>query len=333
MDAANELRRIINGYQVSQAVHVAATLNISDLLQERPRTGGELAQATGTHERSLSRLLRALTAVGLYTVDDEGRFANTELGAALCADAPHSPAGWAEFIGRPAYRLAWGALGHSVRTGENAFRSVHGMSVWEYRNLHPDELAVFDRAMTSQSQASADAVVAAYDFGGFTTLVDVGGGWGAMLAAILVRHPALRGVLFDQPTVVVGAEALLGRAGVADRCQVVGGDFFVSVPDGGDVYLLRDVVHDWGDEDSVRILRSCRRAVPATGRLLLVERLLDDGPHAATAAFSDLNMLVSPGGQERTVSEYSQLLERSGFCLDRSVNTDSPFVVMEGRPT
>jgi hypothetical protein len=331
MDAASELRRIINGYQASQAVHVAAVLGISDLLAEHPRTAGELALATGTHERSLARLLRALVEAGLYT-DDSGRFANTDVGAALCANAPRSAAGWAAFVGRPSYRLAWGALEHSVRTGENAFRSVHGMSVWEYRNLHPDDLAVFDRAMTSQSQATAEAVVDAYDFSGSTTVVDVGGGRGAMLASILLRHPHARGVLFDQPTVVPGADDLLTRAGVADRCDIVGGDFFAAVPAGGDVYLLRDVIHDWPDEESVQILRTCGRVVPDNGRLLLVERLLGEGPHAAAAALSDLNMLVGPGGQERTVEEYARLLERSGFRLSRSVVTDSPVAVLEARP-
>ncbi|NMH97807.1 methyltransferase [Pseudonocardia acidicola] len=332
MDAATELRRMVDGYQVSQALHVAATLGISDVLAAGPRTVADLAVATGTHEGSLSRLMRALASVGVYARDDDGRFANTELGEALRAGTPGSVAGWAGLIGRPYYWQAWAGLADSVRTGENAFATVHGESIWAYRAKRPDELVIFDRAMTALSAAVAGAVVEAYDFDRFGTIVDVGGGRGGLLAAILTGHPSMRGVLFDQPDVVAGASELLERAGVADRATTVGGDFFDAVPEGGDAYLLKAVVHDWPDAESIAILRTCRRAVPAHGTLLLIEQLLDDGPDPGRAAFSDLNMLVAPGGQERSVDDYRSLLAAAGFHLVRAVPTTSDVFVLEATP-
>jgi O-methyltransferase domain/Dimerisation domain len=332
MDAAIELQRMLNGYQVSQAIHVAVVLRLSDVLAEGPRTSAELAAASGADDQSLRRLLHALTLVGLYTCDSDGRFANTELGAALRSDAPQSVAAWGEFIGRPYHWLAWASLEHSVRTGENAFRAVHGMSVWEYRREHPDEAVVFDRAMTAQSGIVADAITRAYDFSGSATVVDVGGGRGGLLAAILARYPSVRGVLFDQPDVVAGAGELLAAAYVADRCSMIGGSFFDAVPDGGDTYLLKAVIHDWPDAEAVEIMRTCRRAVPVHGTLLLVEQLLDDGPDARRTAFSDLNMLVATGGQERTVDEYRSLLTAASFRLDRVVSTDSNVFILEATP-
>jgi hypothetical protein len=332
MDAAIELQRMLNGYQLSQAMHVAVVLQLSDVLAERPRTGAELAAATGADERTLFRLLRALTLVGLYTSDSDGRFANTELGAALRSDAPRSVAAWGAFIGRPYHWRAWAGLELSVRTGENAFRAVHGMSVWEYRGEHPDEGMIFDQAMIAQSRIVADAVTSAYDFSGSATVVDVGGGRGGLLAAVLARYPSVRGVLFDLPDVVAGAGELLATAHVADRCSVVGGSFFDAVPDGGDTYLLKAVIHDWPDAESVEIMRTCRRAVPAHGRLLLIEQLLDEGPDPTRTAFSDLNMLVATGGQERTVDQYRSLLTAASFRLDRVVPTDSNVFIIEAAP-
>jgi hypothetical protein len=335
MDASRELHRLVTGYQVSQAVHVAANLGLSDLLADGPRSVAELAEATGVDARSLTRLMRALAAVGLYVGDGDGdgdgdeRFANTELGDALRADAPHSVAGWARFVGRPYHWQAYNSLEHSIRTGETAFAAVHGESVWDYLAKRPDEQKIFGEAMTALSQTVADDVVNAYDFGRFSTVVDVGGGRGMLLAAILSRYPSVDGVLFDQPDVVAGAHELLSATGVSERCRVVGGSFFDAVPEGGDAYLLKSVIHDWPDAESVEILRTCRRSMPAHGRLLLVEQLLDETPDPVRTAFSDLTMLAVAGGQERTTDEYRSLLAAAGFTLTRTVPTGCVVFLIE----
>ncbi|MFC5266854.1 methyltransferase [Kribbella qitaiheensis] len=329
---ARELHRLVAGYQISQAVHVAATLRLSDLLADGPRSVAELAEATGADARSLNRLIRALAEVGLYVSDGDERFANTELGDAFRTDAPRSVAGWARFVGRPYHWQTYASLEHSIRTGENAFAAVHGESVWDYLAKHPAEQKIFDEAMTALSQVVTDEVVNAYDFGRFGTVVDVGGGRGMLLGAILSRYSSVNGVLFDQPGVVAGAHELLAATGVSQRCRVVGGSFFDSVPDGGDAYLLKAVIHDWPDAESVEILRACRRSMPTHGRLLLVEQLLDESPDPVRTAFSDLTMLVVAGGQERTTDEYRSLLAAAGFDLIGTVPTGSDVFVLEAAP-
>jgi len=319
MDASRELLRLIGGYQVSQAISVAARLGISDVLATSPQTLSELARSTGADVPSLGRLMRALTALGLYT-DDSGTFANTELGAALRVDAPRSVAGWARFIGTGSYWQTQAALEQSVRSGETAFSIVHGEPVWEYRARHPEEQDAFDAAMTSMADAVTEAVVAAYDFGRYGTVVDVGGGHGRLLLGILERYPAVKGVLFDQPEVVAGAST--------DRFQVAGGDFFDSVP-AGDALVLKSVIHDWADAESIAILRNCREALPSDGRVLLVEQLLDRSPDPVRTAFSDLNMLIMTGGRERTTDEYAALLAAAGLDLVGTVATASTTFVIE----
>jgi hypothetical protein len=330
MDASRELIRLLGGYQVTQAVHVAARLRISDVLADGPKTLPELAEQTGTHSASLARLMHALIAVGLYA-DDNGTYANTEVGAALRIDAPHSVAGWARFVGAASHWQAYVGLEHSIRSGETAFTAVHGEPVWEYRAKHPSEQDAFDAAMTSMSQAVSDAVVDAYDFSRFKTLVDVGGGQGRVLTGILARYPSVNGVLFDQPDVVAGAHKLLAASGVADRCRVVGGSFFDTVPE-ADAYLLKSVIHDWADAEAIEILRTCRRSMPAGSRLLLVEQLLDQSPDPVRTAFSDLNMLVMTGGRERTTDEYRALLTAADLELVGAIPTGVPAFVIEAVP-
>jgi len=325
MDAVARMRAMVNGYQVSHALSVAASLGLSDLLADGPRTPAELAEATGTHEPTLRRLLRALAAVGVFERQDDGRFALTELGATLRSDVPGSVAGWARLVGRPSYVRAWAGLEDSVRTGENAFTRVHGTSVWEYRAARPEEQAVFDGAMTSLSAPVIEAVARAYDFGRFGSVVDVGGGRGHQLAAVLARYPGLRGVLFDQPEAVATVTP-------GERMSVVGGDFFESVPEGCDAYLLKAVLHDWPNEECVAILRSCRRAMAPGGVVLLIEQVLDLAPDPVRTAFSDLNMLVAPGGRERELAEYGSLLTAAGFSLGRAVPTGTDVFVIEALP-
>ncbi len=327
-DPATRLRRMCEGYQVSQAIHVAATLGIADLLAGVNRSSDELAAATDTHPPTLYRLLRALAAVEILHELDGRRFELTPLGEKLRSDVPDSIAGWAAFIGRPYYWQAWAGLLHSVRTGENAFRQVHGIDVWTYRSTRREESAIFDRAMTSNSRRSVDALLAAYDFGRFRTIVDVGGGNGALLAAVLNAYPDAEGVLFDQPHVAIGAAELLDRAGVAHRCRVVGGSFFDALPQGADAYVLRAIIHDWDDDAAIRILEVAARALEDTSRVLIIERVVAPPNEGRDAKFSDLNMLVSPGGRERTREEFVALLRLSGLRLERVVDA-GPFSVVE----
>ncbi len=323
---------MVIGFQVSQALHVAAALGISDLLDTDPHTVADLAAATSTHEPTLARLMRALEGVGVYDQGVDGRFSNTELGDLLRSGVPGSMAGWAAFIGRPPYWQAWSGLLDSVRTGENAFAAVHGTPVWGYRRQRPAEQEAFDRAMTSNSSGVAKAVVEAYDFGRFSTVVDVGGGVGALLAAVLAHDPAVHGVLYDQPEVVAAAGPIFEQAGVGDRYEKVAGTFFDSVPAGADAYVLKAIIHDWPDAESIAILRRCREAMLDDAVVLLVEQLLGEGTDPVHTAFSDLNMLVGPGGKERTLDEYRDLLESAGLTLTGATDTGTQVFVIEARP-
>jgi len=336
MSDAARLRQVINGYRVTQAIRVAATLSLSDLLADGPLHVAELADRAGAHPGALYRLMRALAGVGVYEELAGQRFALAPMGRALCSDAAEPVAGWAAFVGRPAHWQAWSALLHSVQTGENAFESMFGEDVWSYRRSHPDEGAAFDAAMTSGSASGGRAIAHGYDFGVFGVVADVGGGRGGLLAAILTRHPSVRGILLDQPHVVSVAPELLDAAGVAERCEVRAGSFFDAVPAGADAYLLKHVVHDWDDVQATAILSVCRRDMPQHAVVLLIERIVpglaDDVETRLDAALSDLNMLVGPGGQERTVAEYDALLDGAGLRLDRIVTIARDVSVIEARP-
>ena len=319
------LRRLTNGYQVTQAIHVAATLGIADLLRDGPRDSGALAAQTATHAPSLHRVLRALGSVGVLHEGDDGRFELTEVGDCLRSDAPEPVGGWAAYVGSPSHWQSWGSLLHGVRTGESPFHAVHGTDVWDYRAQHPQESAIFDGAMTAIMQRANGHVLAAYDFARFASVVDVGGGRGAFLGAILEANPGMRGVLFDQPHVVEAAV-------VGERCEVVAGSFFEDVPAGADAYVLKAILHDWEDEDAVRILRRCRTAIPDHGAVIVVERDLGAANESADAKFSDLNMMVGPGGRERTREEFATLLAAGGFALVSATPTAIDLSVFEGRP-
>ena len=326
-DPATTIRRMVASFQVSEAIQVATTLGIADLLADGIRTSDELATATDSHAPTLYRLLRALASVGVLRELDGRGFELAPLGQPLRSDVPDSVADWVTYVGRHYRWQAWRGLQHSIRTGENAFRHVHGTDVWTYRSTRPEESAIFDRAMTSLSRDTAATLLAAVDFGRFHTVVDVGGGNGALLAAILAANPHVRGVLFDQAHVVSGAAALLQHAGVADRCRTVGGNFFESVPQRADAYLLRAVVHDWDDDASIRILTVVRHALADGGRVLIVEQMIAAPNEGRDAKFSDLMMLVGPGGRERTREEFVALLDASGLRLARVVAAGGHFVV------
>jgi hypothetical protein len=236
--------------------------------------------------------------------------------------------------GEPFWWQATGALLHSARTGETAFDAVHGSSIYDYLQHHPGAAALFDEHQTNMTQQDADAIVAAYDFEGVTTLVDVGGGRGALLARILTARPAMRGMLMERAAVAVGARAFLEAEGVAHRCQVMTGDFFQSVPAGGDAYVLKDIVHNWDDERAVLILRQCRHALESTpsGKLLIVEKIIPPGNEPSVGKLTDITMLLVAGGRERTETEYSELLAAAGYRVSRIVRTRSPASLIEAQP-
>ena len=310
-----DLLGLINSFQITQAVRVAAALRVADHLNDGPLSADELGAVTKSHPDSLYRLLRALAAVGVFREHEGRKFTLTPMGDCLRTDSATPIGAWAEVVGSPYFWQAWGHLLHSVQTGENAFQNLYGKDVWQFRSEHLEQGATFDRAMTQLSRGSAEAVIRAYDFSSFRHIVDVGGGQGLMLAAILRAHPHMSGTLFDQPDVVAGAKAVLVERGVIDRCNIVGGSFFEAVPERADAYLMRVVIHDWEDDEAIAILKVCRRAMRETAKLLLIERLVAPPNEMPATKFSDLNMLVSPGGRERTREEFSDLFARSGFEL------------------
>jgi len=323
--------KLINGYQISQVIHVAATLGIADLLKDGPRASADIANATSTHPPSMYRLLHALASAGVLEEQADAFFALTDIGQCLRSDSPQPRVAWARYVGRPYVWQAWGDLLHSVTTGEDAFRHLHGSGVWDWRARQPEESKNFDAAMTELSRGIVETIGAALDFSRWDCIVDVGGGQGAFLAGILAMHPTTKGILFDLPHVVAGAPAVLQSHGVADRCQTVGGDMFSAVPHGGDAYVVKNVLMDEDDAKVRAILRACRSAIRPAGRLIVIERLLTD-PNRSEIILSDITMLVMTGGRERTLTEFSALFAEAGFQLEQSVVTRSPSTLLIGAP-
>lgn len=324
------LWEMITGYMVTQALHTAVELGIADLVASGPRTADDLAAATGTHPPSLTRLLRALAAFGVLSEDASGRVGPTPRSNLLRRDHPHSVGPTALFHAEAWVQEPWLHLTEAVRTGREAFEPVYGSNYWQYLADHPDDAAVFNEAQATAVPEARAAVAEAYDFAGVRTLVDVGGGYGQLLVAVLQAYPAIRGVLFDLPAVVAEAGPTLEAGGVADRCSVVGGDLFATVPPGGDAYMLSAVIHDWGDEESVAILSNCRRAMDGHGRLLLVERMAVPGAMPPSLARMDLHMLVLFGeARQRTEAEFRTLLDRSGLRMTHIVPTTADSSVIE----
>jgi predicted O-methyltransferase YrrM len=325
------LAQMINGYWATGCLCAAATLGVADAIGEAPRTADAIAADLGLHAPSLARLLRACAALGVFHEHDGGAFGHTPLSRVLRSDAPGSIRGLGEMTALLHLR-AWPEIAHSVRTGETAFAKVFGAEIFDYLAGAPEAAAVFDRAFAGYTAGGAAAVAAVYDFSRFRTLVDVGGGNGALCAAILARTPGLRAISFDLPHVAARAREALAARGLADRCEVAGGDFFEAVPAGADAYTLKMILHDWDDARCVRILRSVRRAIAADGRILVMEAVVD-GPNAgAPAKLLDLNMLVMTGGQERTREEYAALFEQAGFALEKVVPANPTVAVIEARP-
>jgi O-methyltransferase domain/Dimerisation domain len=314
------LLQLASGSWIGQAVHVAAKLGIADLLEDGPKSPATLAEATGAHAGTLHRLLRALASLGVFAEDADGRFALTSLAEGLRTNAPGSLRAYAIMMGEDWHWRAWGDLLNSVRTGQPAFEHVFGCPMFSYFGEHPEAARVFDAAMTSRTGQETAAVIAAYEWPASATIVDVGGGQGALLAAILARNPDVHGVLFDMPHVIAAARGLIEEAGLADRCELAAGDFFERVPAGGDLYLLKRVVHDWDDERASAILRSCRAAMGDRSRLLVIEHVLPPGNAPSWGKLLDLQMLVlTPGGRERDEAGFRALLASTGLRLERII--------------
>jgi hypothetical protein len=324
---------MIWGIHISRALYVIAELGIADLLADRSMSAGQLAQATRTHEPSLHRVLRLLASLGVLTVQPDGLFGLTLLGERLRSDTAASMRSWAMLVDQAGAFPAFEPIIETVRTGRPGFDLARGMPIFEYLSQHPHRAAGFHAAMSERTGGFAPSVAAKYDFSHMRTVVDLGGGTGTLLAAILRANSHLRGVLFDQPAVAVNAGETLLAAGVADRCEVVGGDFFATIPQGADGYILANVLHDWDDARSVRILEACRQAMRKKGRVLIVERLISDDPtQAVPVLLSDINMLVVTGGQERTNAEYGRLLSLAGLSLGKIQAVAPPYGVIEGTP-
>jgi hypothetical protein len=327
-----ELNRLIAGFWATQAIYVAVRLRIPDLLASGPQTAAELADQSGAHSRSLYRLLRALASSGVFHEDADHRFSLTPLSECLRNDTPGSLAALTWMRGDWQYR-AWGDLLHNVQTGETAFSHVFGEPLFEYLRQNPQSAAIFDQGMVGVHGRETEAMLAAFDFSDIRVLADIGGGNGSVLAAVLTRYPSLRAILFDRTDVIHRAQVNLTHAGVADRIQFVAGDFFQSVPSGADAYFLRHIIHDWNDAQAATILKNCRSAMPANGRLLLAEFVLPDGPEPFHGKWFDLAMMVVTGGQERTEAEYRRLVDASGFDWRRVVPTAGELSIVEATPS
>ncbi len=326
-----QLLALINGFRSTQVVYVIAKLGLADLLANGAATAEELASASGVDASNLYRVLRLATFFGLTAEEAGGRFSLTTLGDGLRSDVRGSSRGMAIMLGEEHYG-AWGSLLHSVTTGESAFARVYGSPMFDYLLAHPESQAVFDAAMAAGTGLYLAALTEIYDFSGFRRIVDVGGGNGSVAATILDRNPNATAVVYDQAQLRAAAERYLQSSGVSDRGRFEPGNFFESVPAGGDLYLLSTIVHDWDDERALKILRNCRAAMDARAVLILLEAVMQPHGHPSTASLSDVNMMVVLTGRERTEEEFRALLAAAGFELKQI----SPFLerrcLLEARP-
>jgi hypothetical protein len=329
------LIEVIGGYMASQALSLAAELKIADLIHDGVDTSAALAEATGSHAPSLHRLLRMLTAAGITTEPEPGRFGLTPVGEQLRTDSPDSLWAFTRFFTDQSLFTSWQSVGHTVKTGECAFDHVHGKNAYVYLSEQPELSALFNYAMSQESRIAAGQVAAGIDFSDVKTVVDIGGGDGTLLKAILSSHPHLNGVVFDSPSGVAEAPGVIEEAGLADRCEVVAGDFFSSVPEGGDLYIIKSVFQDWDNEPAANLLRTVRAHMPENATLLIVGSVLTDTATTDEPVmfYTDANMLVTAGGRERTESEFRTLLADTGFTVESVArNAAGPLSIIKAVP-
>ena len=327
-ESKQELFRIISGCKLTQALYVAAKLGIADHLAREPMSADELAKKVGANPRALLRLLRHLAALDVFTQDKSKRFGLTTLGELLREDNPESMKYSAIYAGEENYKAA-GDLLHTVRTGETAFNHLYGKGHFEWLGDHPDESSIFNKAM-AQSLRVLKNPLESYNFSAKRLIVDVGGGRGDLISSIMQANPTLKGILFDLPQGAGEAQSRLKTAGVADQCQVIRGSFFNSVPEGGDAYVLSRILHDWPDDKAATILANCRKAIKEDGTLLIRDNVLTDGDERGSQL--DLTMMIMTGGEERTESEWKNLLQSTGFHLTKIHKKDGQLDLIEAKP-
>lgn len=332
MPPAAYLSQLIGNTGFVHAILVAANLGLADLLKDGPLSIADLAEATGTHDRSLYRMLRALASRGIFSEDAEGRFSLTALADPLRSDAPDSIHNWALFVGSEAELQSWAHLSYSVRTGKPAFEHIFGKGWFDYLDEQPEMARIFNNLMSGGSTSDAAAIVEAHDFSVYRKIVDIGGGHGALLAHILEQNPQSSGVLFDAPSVIAGATGAIDTQVNQGRAQRVAGNFFEAVPNGADAYVLKYIIHDWDDERAIMILKNCRQAMAENGRVLLVEMVIPAGNAPSPGKFLDLEMLLYFYSRERTEAEYRDLLQQAGLELITMTPTASPFSIIEAAP-
>jgi C-methyltransferase len=325
------MSELILGAWISQAITVAADLGIADAVAQAPLSLDALAAGVDADPDALRRLLRALISCGIFRQRHDGRYELNPLGDTLRSTSPMSMAGLARWVGSRQHREHWSMLANAVRTGKAIIPELRGMAAFDYLGEESELAEVFNQAMTNISQATVAPVIAAYDFGAYRTIVDVGGGQGELLAAILAATPAAYGVLYDLPQVVAAAPALLHEHNVSDRVRIAGGSFFDGIPGGGDAYILKNVIHDWPDDEAIQILRNVRAAADGGTTILVIECVIPEHDRESIGKWTDLEMLLASAARERTAAEYRHLLLQAGFRMMRVVQTASPYSLVEAR--
>lgn len=322
---------LMNGAYAAGTVACVAQLGIPDLLASGPKSAAELATEIGVNPDRLYRLMRATSCVGVLAEGPDGKFSQTPMSAVLCKDARPSLRGYATMTGRDWHARGWGQLESCVRTGKQALDQVYGMPIFEYFTQNPVEAEIFDEAMTDLSTIDSPAVADAYSFDGIHSIVDIAGGRGLLLATILQRHPEMRGTLYEMPHVLEGAKTGALKP-VMDRCTLASGDMFSSVPSPTDAYIMKHIIHDWPDEQCIQLLQACRKGVNSGGKLLVVDCVIQPGNEFSPAKFLDVQMLIFPGGRERTEPEFRALLAKADWKLNRIIPTMALDSIVEAVP-
>lgn len=322
------LREQILGFRNTQLIGVAAKLNLASLLKDSPKSAKQLSLMVGGNEGALYRLLRALSSIGIFEEVEDNVFRNTETSELLMDETPGSLRSIAILYGEGWLWHAYGELLHSVRTGQQGFQYVHGKTLYEFLQQNPDAATVFNKAMTAFSAAESDAIIQAYDFSLKNMIVDVGGGEGFLVSALIKAYPNLSGVVLDLPV----RDRLENSGRINPRIKYVYGNFFQEIPRGGDTYILKSILHNWNDESCVNILRNCRKVMNDNSTLLVIERVVPEDNEKSDSKLFDINMLIMTEGRERTENEYRTLFNAAGLMLTRVVPTHSSLSIVESRP-
>jgi O-methyltransferase domain/Dimerisation domain len=328
-DEISRLRQLIMGFRVTQLIYVAAKLDLADHLARGPLTAPELASSLGVDAGALYRLLRALASLDVFVESSDGRFEMTPAAELLRRHAPGSLHSTAMLYGDELLWRAYGRLSQAIETGGSAFEHVYGQPFYDYLGEHPNSAALFHEAMTGFSELEAAAIMAAYDFSTVGSVVDVGGGQGALAAALLRTHPHLQAVIFDRTPATHDTQKSFALSGIAGRSKFIQGNFFIAVPGGGDLYLLKSILHNWHDSAAATILGKCRDAMAMDARLLVAERVIPSGNAPSEAKLFDINMLVTVAGRERTEAEYVTLFRSAGLELRKVTPTRSHLSLIE----